>query len=194
MKHLFTKLLDLALKIASKPKAVYFLFTISFFESFFFIPLPPDFILAPMVLSKPQKAWFYASITLLGSFIGSCIGFAIGFFVIDFAIGFIETLVLQEYYAQAVSWFTTWGAGMVFVAGFSFVPYWIFTIAAGAMKMNFIFFIIAASLSRGTRFYLVAGAAYFGGEKGMPAIRKNIDKVGWLILILFVVYVLWKTI
>ena len=104
MKHLFTKLLDLALKIASKPKAVYFLFTISFFESFFFIPLPPDFILAPMVLSKPQKAWFYASITLLGSFIGSCIGFAIGFFVIDFAIGFIETLGLQEYYAQAVTW------------------------------------------------------------------------------------------
>ncbi len=68
MKHLFTKLLDLALKIASIPKAVYILFTISFFESFFFIPLPPDFILAPMVLSKPQKAWFYAGITLLDLF------------------------------------------------------------------------------------------------------------------------------
>ena len=82
---------------------------------------------------------------------------------------------------------------MVFVAGISIVPYWLFTITAGAMDLNFVFFVIAAVASRGIRFYLGAWAAYFGGEKGMPAIRRNIDRLGWLLLILFVLFVVYKS-
>ena len=193
MKRLFTKIFNYALEVASRPRAIYFLFLHSFFESWFFIPIPPDVVLVPMTLSKPKKAWFYAGITLLGSVLGSCIGFAIGFFALDYALELFTALGLQSNYAQAMDWFSTWGVGVVFVAGISIVPYWLFTITAGAMDLNFVFFVIAAVASRGIRFYLVAAAAYFGGEKGMPAIRRNIDRLGWLVLILFVLFVVYQS-
>ena len=193
MKRLFTKIFNYALAVASRPRAIYFLFLHSFFESWFFIPIPPDVVLVPMTLSKPKMAWCFAGFTFLGSVFGSCIGFAIGFFALDYALELFTALGLQSTYIQAMDWFSTWGVGVVFVAGISIVPYWLFTITAGAMDLNFVFFVIAAVASRGIRFYLVAWAAYFGGEKGMPAIRRNIDRLGWLFFILFVLFVVYKS-
>ena len=66
MNRLFTKIFNYALEIAAKPKAIYFLFLHSFFESWFFIPVPPDVVLVPMTLCKPKKALFYAGVTLIG--------------------------------------------------------------------------------------------------------------------------------
>jgi len=194
MKLIFTKIFNYAIVIAARPKAIYFLFLHSFFESWFFIPIPPDVVLVPMTLSKPKKAWFYAGITLISSVLGSCVGFAIGFFALDYALELFATFGLQSDYAKAMEWFAIWGVGVVFVAGISIVPYWLFTITAGAMDLNFVFFVLAALVSRGIRFYLVAWAAYYGGEKGMPTIRKNIDRLGWLVLILFVLFVVFKSI
>ena len=194
MKRIFTKIFNYAMEIAAKPKAIYFLFMHSFFESWFFIPIPPDVVLVPMTLSKPKKAWLYAGITLIGSVLGSCVGFAIGFFALEYALELFSNLGLQSTYTEAIEWFSIWGVGVVFVAGISIVPYWLFTITAGAMDLNFVFFVMAAMASRGIRFYLVAWAAYYGGEKGMPAIRRNIDRLGWLVLILFVLFVLIKSI
>ena len=62
------------------------------------------------------------------------------------------------------------------------------------MDLNFVFFVMAALASRGIRFYLVAWAAYYGGEKGMPTIRRNIDRLGWLVLILFILFIVFKSI
>ena len=100
MKRLFTKIFNYALEVASRPRAIYFLFLHSFFESWFFIPIPPDVVLVPMTLSKPKKAWFYAGITLLGSVLGSCIGFAIGFFALDYALELFTALGLQSNYKK----------------------------------------------------------------------------------------------
>ena len=97
MKRIFTKIFNYAMEIAAKPKAIYFLFMHSFFESWFFIPIPPDVVLVPMTLSKPKKAWLYAGITLIGSVLGSCVGFAIGFFA---SIGHLF-LILSLRYADA---------------------------------------------------------------------------------------------
>ena len=194
MKRIFTKIFNYALEIAARPRAIYFLFLHSFFESWFFIPIPPDVVLVPMTLSKPKKAWFYAGMTLLGSVLGSCIGFAIGFFALDYALELFTTLGLQSTYVEAMEWFAIWGVGVVFVAGISIVPYWLFTITAGAMDLNFVFFVMAALASRGIRFYLVAWAAYYGGEKGMPTIRRYIDRLGWAVLIVFVLFVVFKSI
>jgi membrane protein YqaA with SNARE-associated domain len=95
---------------------------------------------------------------------------------------------------DGLGWFAIWGGGVTVVAGISIVPYWLFTITAGAMDLSFVFFVMAALASRGIRFYLVAWAAYYGGEKGMSAIRRNIDGLGWLVLILFVLFVIFKSI
>jgi membrane protein YqaA with SNARE-associated domain len=111
-------------------------------------------------------------------------------FAIDYAMGIINTLNLQGYYDQALEWFSVWGSAVILIAGFTIIPFKVFTIMAGAMKMNFFLFLITATLSRGARFYLVSYAAKIGGEKGMDAIVKNIDKIGYLIIIIFIVFLI----
>ena len=193
MKRFFSSFFEYCLRLASKPGAIYILFLYSFIESWFIIPIPPDVMLAPMTLSKPDKAFLYANITTLGSLLGGVLGFLIGFYAIDFAMEFINTLGLIEYYQQAVDWFEAWGPAIILIAGFTIIPFKVFTIMAGAMKMNFIFFIFATIISRGLRFYLVAYAAKIGGEKGLPTIRKNIDKLGYFIIFMFLIFIAIKS-
>ena len=187
MKKIFSSILEYVLHQAAKPAAVYFLFIWSFVEAWFIIPIPPDVILAPMTLAKPSKAFFYANITTISSILGGCVGFIIGMFAIDYAMGVINTLNLQGYYDQALEWFSVWGSAVILIAGFTIIPFKVFTIMAGAMKMNFFLFLLAATLSRGARFHLVSYAAKIGGEKGMDAIVKYIDKIGYLIILIFIV-------
>ena len=187
MKKIFSTALQYILRQAAKPAAIYFLSIWSFVEAWFIIPIPPDVILAPMTLAKPSKAFFYANITTISSILGACVGFIIGMFAIDYAMGIINTLNLQGYYDQALEWFSVWGSAVILIAGFTIIPFKVFTIMAGAMKMNFFLFLITATLSRGARFYLVAYAAKIGGEKGMDAIVKYIDKIGYLIIFIFIV-------
>ncbi len=193
MKSFFSSSLDYILKQAAKPLAVYFLFFWSFIEAWFIIPIPPDVILAPMTLAKPNKAFLYANVTTIASVIGGCLGFFIGLFAIDYAMDLMNTFNLMGYYNQAVELFSTWGSVIILIAGFTLIPFKVFTVMAGAMKMNFFIFIIAATISRGARFYLVAYAAKIGGEKGMDAIVRNIDKIGYFIIVLFVLYLLFKS-
>ena len=124
---------------------------------------------------------------------GGILGFLIGFYAIDFAMEFIKTIGMIDYYLQAVDWFKAWGPAVILIAGFTIIPFKVFTIMAGAMKMNFIFFIFATLISRGLRFYLVAYAAKIGGEKGLPAIRKNIDKLGYFVIVVFLLFIIIKS-
>ena len=189
MKKIFSSILEYVLRQAAKPAAVYFLFIWSFVEAWFIIPIPPDVILAPMTLATPSKAFFYANITTISSILGGCLGFIIGMFAIDYAMEIINTLNLQGYYDQALEWFSVWGSAVILVAGFTIIPFKVFTIMAGAMKKNFFLFLLAATLSRGARFPLVSYAAKIGGEKGMDAIVKYIDKIGYLIILIFILII-----
>lgn len=193
MKNFFSSLFEYVLNQAAKPAAIYFLFIWSFIEAWFIIPIPPDVILAPMTLAKPHKAFFYANITTIASVVGGSLGFLIGLLAIDYAMGVMNTFNLMDYYNQAVELFSIWGSAIILIAGFTLIPFKVFTVMAGAMKMNFFVFLIAATLSRGARFYLVSYAAKIGGEKGMDSIVRNIDKIGYLIIILFVLYLLFKS-
>jgi len=193
MKIFFSSLLEYVLNQAAKPAALYFLFVWSFIEAWFIIPIPPDVILAPMTLAKPHKAFFYANITTIASVVGGSLGFLIGLLAIDYAMGVMNTFNLIGYYNQAVELFSIWGSAIILIAGFTLIPFKVFTVMAGAMKMNFFVFLIAATISRGARFYLVSYAAKIGGEKGMDSIVRNIDKIGYLIIILFVLYLLFKS-
>ncbi len=179
---IFSKLYDMTLRWAAHPKAPWYLGGLSFAESSFF-PIPPDVMLAPMVLAKPDKAWWFATITTIASVLGGIAGYLIGWLAFDL----IEPWLLQAGHGDTLElskkWFERWGIWVIFIAGFSPIPYKLFTISAGVLAMSFIPFVIASLIGRGARFFLVAGIIKVGGEKMELALRKHIDTLGWLTII-----------
>ncbi len=189
----FSKMYDAALRWSKHPKAPWYLGGLSFAESSFF-PIPPDVMLAPMALGQPNKAWRFALITTVMSVLGGVFGYLIG----QFAFEFIEPILRERHYWERYEsvqlWFVEWGFWAIFIAGFSPVPYKLFTIAAGAISMAFFPFVLASIIGRGGRFFLVAGLMAWGGEKMEKALREYIDRIGLIIVVLAVVsYIFLKT-
>ena len=190
--RIFSALMDKMLEWSKHPKAPWFLGALSFAESSFF-PIPPDVMLAPMVLAKPRSAWRLATITTVASVLGGMAGFAIGMFALDIIEPMLRDWGKWETYEHARDWFAEWGIWAVFIAGFSPIPYKIFTIAAGAMSMAFLPFVVASAVGRGARFFLVAGLIAWGGPKFEAKLREYVDVIGWSIVALIVVaYVLLR--
>ena len=183
---IFEKLYDTTLKWARHKHAQYYLFILGLSESIFF-PIPPDVMLAPMALANRTKAWFYAMLTTVSSVLGGACGYLLGLLAFD---TYIEPLIVEWGYsnqlAMAIQWFKEYGIGVVFLAGFSPIPYKIFTISAGFLGMAFIPFMLASTLSRGMRFYLVAGLMFWGGEIMEQKLRKYMDWIGWTTIFLAV--------
>jgi membrane protein YqaA with SNARE-associated domain len=152
---------------------------LSFAESSFF-PIPPDVLLAPMVLANPRRGWWLALLTTIASVVGGLLGYAIGRFAFDLIEPLLVNLGYDEAYATATAWFGRYGFWAVLVAGFSPVPYKVFTIAAGALQMLIPGFVLASFLGRGGRFFLVAGLLILGGERMERTLRRNIDALGWV--------------
>ena len=130
--------------------ATYWLAVVSFTESSFFV-IPPDVMLAPMTLAKPEKAWFYASLTTLASVLGGLLGYVIGVFAIEMVEPWLHDLDYFDSYQLAQAWFSKWGFWAIFLAGFTPIPYKIFTIAAGAAAMALVPFIFGSLIGRGLR-------------------------------------------
>ncbi len=183
---MFQKLYDKALVWAKHRHAEKYLCALSFAESSFF-PIPPDVMLAPMALAQPKKAFRLALLTTLFSVIGGMLGYAIGFFMFDTFSPWLQETHYWDKYLIAESWFKDWGFWAVFIAGFSPIPYKVFTIAAGALQMFFIPFIFASLVGRGARFFLVAMLIAAGGEKLESKLRQYMDIIGWVVVGLVVI-------
>ena len=172
---------DYILRLASHAKATYYLFLLSVAESSFF-PIPPDVMLLPMCLAQPNRVWRLAGITTIGSVLGGVIGYAIG----AYAFGFIEPVLADSgymnSYLHAVRWFEEWGFWAIFVAGFSPIPYKVFTIAGGAMGMALLPFVVASFIGRGARFYLLALLIRVFGHTADSLVRKHMDRIGWMMV------------
>lgn len=191
---MFSVMFDKVMKWAEHRHACYYLSGLSFIESAFMPVPPPDVMLAPMSLAKPQRAWFYAALTTTSSVLGGIFGYLLGMFAFEI----IEPLIHQANYTASFEkvqlWFQQWGIWVVFLAGFSPIPYKIFTITAGVANMAFLPFVIASIIGRGTRFFLVAGLMLWGGEAMQQTLRKHIDRIGWiLVIVIIVAYWLVKT-
>ena len=115
------------------------------------------------------------------------IGYAIGYYAFDLVQEYIVKLGYQAHWETAISWFKQWGVLVVFVAGFSPIPYKVFTIAAGVMQMAFLPFVATAFISRAARFLLVAKLAAWGGEKFAAKLRRSIEVIGWSVVALAVI-------
>jgi membrane protein YqaA with SNARE-associated domain len=175
--------------LAKKKDAKKYLFLLSFAEASFF-PIPPDVILIPMCLAKPKQAWNLALIATIASVLGGMFGYVIGVYSLIIVEPMIQSLGYGDYFQLALSWFTTWGFWAVFVAGFSPIPYKIFTIAAGAMAMNFPLFVLGSFIGRGLRFFLVALLVKVFGEYIDRVIKRYANLLGWTAVIIFVLAVL----
>jgi membrane protein YqaA with SNARE-associated domain len=175
----FSPLYSRAMRWARHPRAPWYLGGLSFAESSFF-PVPPDVMLAPMSLAQPARAWQFALLTTVTSVLGGVAGYLIGLLAFDLIEPLLRDAGYYPRYLQAKSWFDQWGFWAIFLAGFSPIPYKVFTITAGVIAMGFLPFVVASVIGRGARFFLVAGLMAWGGERMEQQLHRWVDVIGWL--------------
>jgi len=184
--RLFGPLYDRVLSWASHRHAPRYLGALSFAESSFF-PVPPDVMLAPMALARPEAATRLATLTTIASVLGGLAGYAIGFFAMDLAEPWMRQAGYWEGYLEVRHWFERWGFWAVLAAGFSPIPYKLFTIAAGTLAMFLPAFVLASLVGRGARFFLVAYLIRWGGPAVERRLRTHVEVLGWAFVALLVI-------
>ncbi|PCI45302.1 MAG: cytochrome B [Alphaproteobacteria bacterium] len=169
------------LEKSKHPKALWILAAFSFAESSFF-PIPPDVLLIPMVLAAPTRAWRIALICSVASVFGGIFGYYIGYALFE-TVGqpIIDFYAMQEKFVWFQARYNEYGAWIVGAAGFTPIPYKVFTIASGLTQLDLTTFIVASVLSRTARFFLVAALLK---KYGTP-IRNFIEKRLGLLTLLF---------
>lgn len=177
------KLYDWVLHWAETPYGSWALFLLAFSESSFF-PIPPDVLLIALAVAVPRKALKYAFICSVGSVLGGSFGYLIGW---HFMAGIGDRIILfyglADKYEYIETLYKTYDAWAIGIAGFTPIPYKVFTISAGAFHINFAVFVIASVISRSARFFLVGGLIYIFG----PKIQAFIDRYFNVLAVAFVV-------
>jgi membrane protein YqaA with SNARE-associated domain len=184
--HMLQRLYDQVLRWSAHQRAPAILCGLSFAESSFF-PIPPDVMLAPMCLARPRKSWQFATLCTVSSILGGLLGYAIG----RWAFMWIEPWLMSSAYADvfvsAVSSFERWGFLYILLAGFTPIPYKVFTISAGVVGMPMVPFVLGSAAGRGARFFLVAGLIRAMGDQAAARLRIWVDTAGWIALLIAVV-------
>jgi len=185
LKNLYNKIL----LISAKPKAEIFLGSIAFMESSFF-PIPPDLLLLPMALARPLKWIRLAIIATFFSVLGGVFGYFIGVFLWD-TIGqsIIDFYHLENQFDVFRNNYNEKGALIVFIAGFTPIPYKLITISSGGMHLDLMTFIVASLLSRGARFFILTGIIRIFGDTAKKIIDKYFGMltliIGLIVIIIF---------
>jgi len=154
---------------------------ISFAESSFF-PIPPDPLLLALSLGKPRKALVFAAICTLGSVLGGMFGYLLGSLLWSGIGGFFFAYipgVTPEAFATVQDWYQRWGFWAVFLAGFTPLPYKVFTLASGVFSISFPIFVVASGISRGLRFFAEAALVYFYGPPIQTFIDRHFNMIAW---------------
>jgi len=177
------RLYDWVLHWADTPYGTWALFILAFCESSFF-PVPPDVLLIALAVAVPKKSLKYALVCTLGSILGGCLGYVIGWQFME-AVGskIINFYGLHEKISYIEFLYHKYDAWAIGIAGFTPIPYKVFTISAGAFSINFSVFILASAVSRSARFFLVGGLIYIFG----PRIQALIDKYFNFLVVAFTV-------
>lgn len=184
--QLFGPLYDKTMRWSRHRLAIYWLALVSFIESIFF-PIPPDVMLIPMSMSNPKRWVNYALIAAIMSVLGGIVGYYVGYTSYEWLQTYIIQFGYQAKLEQVINLYHKWGILILFVAGFSPIPYKIFTIASGILQMAFIPFIITSFVSRAARFFLVAKLSAWGGPKFEAKLRHSIEVIGWGVVVLAVI-------
>jgi membrane protein YqaA with SNARE-associated domain len=168
---------DWVLHWAATPYGTWALFLLAFAESSFF-PIPPDVLLIALCVARPKRSFKYASVCAVGSIFGGVLGYLIGWqFMASVGIRIVDFYGLTDNVVHIETLYNTYDAWAVGIAGFTPIPYKVFTIAAGMFKIDFTVFVLASAFSRSARFFLVGGLIYLFG----PRIQRFIDRYfDWL--------------
>ena len=176
------ELYDWMLSWSASSYAVPALFILSFAEASFFL-LPPDVLLMALTLGNPTWGMYYAAITTLGSVLGGIFGYAIGWWG---GRPLLRRFMGQERVATVHEVFERYEGWAILIAGFTPIPYKLFTLGAGAFYVNFKVFVIASLISRGVRFVLVAGTLQLFG----PWVKEVIEKYFNLFTIILIALII----
>ncbi len=180
------RLYDWVMGLAASRHAPASLFAVSFAESSFF-PIPPDVMLAPMVLARPDRAWRYAALCTLASVLGGVLGYAIGYFLQDFGIWMMSVTGHAGGLAEFQCWYAKYGVWVILAKGLTPIPYKLVTIASGLAAFSFPAFIIASVITRSARFFLVAFVVKRFGPALLPVIERRLALFAGGLFVLLVI-------
>lgn len=165
------------LALSAHPRAPTWLGVVSFAESSFF-PIPPDAMLVPMCLARPQRALHYALVCTIASVLGGMLGYAIGFWLFDaLAMPVLRAYGYGDALARFTAWYDQWGIWVILIKGLTPIPYKIVTIASGAAHFDFLTFMLASIVTRGARFFLLALLLRRFGEPIRDFIEKRLTLI-----------------
>lgn len=171
---------------AETPYGTWALFVLAFCESSFF-PIPPDLLLIALAVSIPKRSLYYALVCSAGSVLGGCLGYLIGW---QFMVGIGEKIIsfygLTEKVEYIQSLYMQYDALAIGIAGFTPIPYKVFTISAGAFDINFTVFVIASAVSRAARFFLIGWLIYRFGTGIQAFIEKYFNTLAVAFTVLLV--------
>jgi len=180
------RLYNWTISLSESPRAPYALGAVSFAESSFF-PVPPDVMLLPMAMARPERAWYYAAICTITSVLGGILGYAIGYLLFD-SVGqwLIRVYGLGDKLEAFRLMYQQHGHWIILIKGMTPIPYKLVTIASGLAAYDFVWFVVLSILTRGARFFLLAGLL---NRFGVP-MRRFIEENLALMAILLVVTII----
>lgn len=182
----FAGLYNQVMSWAAHEHAEKYLAFVSFIESIFF-PIPTALMLAPMAMAKPNRAIRLAIIATVTSVSGGVLGYFVGAYAMDVIEPILINIGYINKYNIAVSWFNEWGFWAVIVAGFSPIPFKLFTLSAGALNMVLLPFIFAALIGRSAHFFMVSLLMAWAGPKMEDTVKKYIEWIGWFTVVAIVI-------
>lgn len=169
--------------------ATRYLAALSFAESSFF-PVPPDVMLAPMAAARPREGMRLAALTTVFSVLGGLLGYLLGVLAFELVAPWIVRAGYGDSLELAKEWFAVWGVWVVLIAGFSPIPYKLFTLTAGALAMPLLPFVLASVVGRGSRFFAVGLLMAWLGPQADRHLRPYMERLGWLTVAILVLAIL----
>ncbi|MBI1198729.1 MAG: DedA family protein [Phenylobacterium sp.] len=179
------KLYDWVMNLARSRHAPAALAAVSFAESSFF-PVPPDVMLGPMVLANRDRAFVYAGICTVASVVGGLLGYAIGMFLEPVGQFILSLFGHPEGKAEFQHWFDQWGAWVILFKGMTPIPYKLVTITAGFAHFDLFMFVWLSAVTRGIRFFAVAGILKYFGPAMLEEFERRMGLYSVLLLALLV--------
>ncbi len=189
---IFAPLYQRTLQWSRHPQAPTLLTGLSFIEAIIF-PVPPEVMLAPMSLSQPKRAIWFATLSLIGSLVGAVIGYLLGHYAFELMKPLFEAVGMMDGIQNGIDTIrakmeeSPWAVFWLLVAGgFAPIPMKIFTWASGVVGVPWVPYLAAMAIGRGKRVYLIAIAIRLGGERAERALHRYIEPIGWIATVLLV--------
>ena len=173
-------------RMAGGPQASFWLFAVAFAESSFF-PIPPDALLLPMCLARPQRAYRFAAICTAASVLGGCFGYLIGATLYDtVGVRLMHAYHLEAAFTAFRAQYARWGVWVILIKGMTPIPYKLVTISAGMAHFSFPVFVAMSIVTRGARFFLVAALLRAKGEQVRDFIERRLTLVTTVLAVMIV--------